>query len=111
MNQALVRRVYDFRPGSKPTQTITTTEPKTATVVTETPEIVVSQNRSVTGTARPPSPPPRVTTPLAGVAPPSQSESASARLPKTTSDLPLIGLLGIWLVAIVVGLRAIRRLM
>ena len=106
MNQALIRRVYDFLPGSKQTQTIRTTEPRTATVVTETPEIVVSQNRSFAGSARPPSPPRPVTTP-----PPSQAESASARLPKTASDLPLIALLGVWLVAIVLGLRAIRRLM
>ena len=106
MNQALIRRVYDFKSGSKQTQTIRTTEPRTATVVTETPEIVVSQNRSFAGSARPPSPPRPVTTP-----PPSQVESAaSARLPKTASDLPLIALLGVWLVAIVLGLRAIRRL-
>jgi len=106
MNQALIRRVYDFKSGSKQTQTIRTTEPRTATVVTETPEIVVSQNRSFAGSARPPSPPRPVTTP-----PPSQAESAAARLPKTASDLPLIALLGVWLVAIVLGLRAIRRLM
>ena len=102
MNQALIRRVYDFKSGSKQTQTIRTTEPRTATGVTETPEIVVSQNRSFADSARPPSPPRPVTTP-----PPSQAESASGRL----SDLPLIGLLGVWLVAIVLGLRAIRRLM
>ena len=105
MNQALIRRVYDFKSGSKQTQTITTTEPRTATGVTETPEIVVYQNRSFAGSARPPSPPRPVPTP------PSQAESASAILPKMASDLPLIGLLGVWLVAIVLGLRAIRRLM
>ena len=106
MNQALTRGVYDFKSGSKQTQTIRTTEPRTATGVTETPEIVVSQNRSFAGSARPPSPPRPVPTP-----PPSQAESASAILPKMASDLPLIALLGVWLVAIVLGLRAIRRLM
>jgi len=106
MNQALIRSVYDFEPVSKQAKTIRTTEPRTAAVVAETPEIVVSQNRSFAGSARPPSPPRPVTIP-----PPSQAESASARLPKTASDLPLIALLGVWLVAIVLGLRAIRRLM
>jgi len=48
---------------------------------------------------------------IAAAAPVPQPEPARARLPETASDLPLIGLLGLWLVAIAVGLRAIRDLL
>jgi hypothetical protein len=103
--------VFDLRKGMK----------VSATVVTTTPEIEVSQQRSVTGTAPPPptpvtqvgvllveeAPAPRQ---VAAAAPAPQAEPAPGRLPKTASDLPLIGLLSIWLVAICFGLRAIRRL-
>ena len=94
-----------------------------ATVVTTTPEVVVTQRRAVTGEAPPPPRPIPVTQvgvllveeapaprQVAAAAPVPQPEPAPARLPKTASDLPLIGLLGVWLVAIAIGLRAIRGL-
>ena len=107
--------VFDLRKGMK----------VSATVVTTTAEVVVTQRRAVTGEA--PSPPPPAPTPVtqvgvllveeapaptqvAAAAPAPQPEPAPARLPKTPSDLPLIGLLGVWLVAIAFGLRAIRGL-
>lgn len=105
--------VFDLRKGMK----------VSATVVTTTPEVVVTQRRTVTGEAPPPPPPTPVTQvgvllveeapaprQVAAAAPVPQPESAPARLPKTASDLPLIGLLGVWLVAIAIGLRAIRGL-
>ena len=105
--------VFDLRKGMK----------VSATVVTTTPEVVVTQRRAVTGEAPPPPRPIPVTQvgvllveeapaprQVAAAAPAPQSEPAPARLPKTASDLPLIGLLGLWLVAIAIGLRAIRGL-
>ena len=103
--------VFDLRKGMN----------VSATVVTTTPEVVVTQRRAVTGEA-PPAPTPvtqvgvllveEAPAPrqVAAAAPAPQPEPASARLPKTASDLPLIGLLGVWLVAIAFGLRAIRGL-
>ena len=106
--------VFDLRKGMK----------VSATVVTTTPEVVVTQRRTVTGEAPPPPPPTPVTQvgvllveeapaprQVAAAARVPHPESAPARLPKTASDLPLIGLLGVWLVAIAIGLRAIRGLM
>ena len=100
--------VFDLRKGMK----------VSATVVTTTPEVVVTQRRAVTGEAPPPTPVTQIGVLLveeapaprqvAAAAPAPQPEPASARLPKTASDLPLIGLLGVWLVAIAFGLRAIR---
>lgn len=78
-----------------------------ATVVTETPMQVASQSRSVTGSAPPPPPlpPPQPnvqTVLLIPVAAPTPTpaaapETANATLPKTASELPLIGLVGLLL--------------
>jgi hypothetical protein len=104
------KTVFDLRKGMN----------VSATVVTTSPEVVVSQKRSVTGTAPPPPPP--TPTPLVGVllieepAPAPKAvaaaqapEPAPASLPKTASPLPLVGLLGVFLTAAGFGLRALRR--
>jgi len=94
----------------------------TATKVVETPETVVSQHRSVTGTM--PTPPPEtkaaVTTPPPP-APPADvpilvlmveetpaPTTTAAKLPKTASELPLIGLLGLLCVAASFAVKLIR---
>ena len=76
-----------------------------ATVMTEDPLTVASQSRSVTGTAPPPpqlppAPPPNTTMvlliedpkPVPAAAP---VQTAKATLPKTASDLPLVGIVGL----------------
>jgi hypothetical protein len=80
--------------------------------VTEVPETVVAQEIKRTGSAPPPPPQPQADVPLLIVASkpaPAPVESAAAapepapkKLPKTASDMPLIGLLG----ALLCGLSA-----
>jgi len=80
-----------------------------ATVVTEEPVTTVSQTTAVTGTAPPPPPPPAQPMPEkvavllieSPVQPPQPTESAAAEpapkaLPKTGSEWPLYGLLGVF---------------
>jgi hypothetical protein len=103
------KTVFDLRKGMN----------VSATVVTTTPEVVVSQKRAVTGTAPPPPPTPTqvgvllieepAPAPKAVAAAPAP-EPAPASLPKTASSLPLIGFLGVFLTAAGFGLRALRRL-
>jgi LPXTG-motif cell wall-anchored protein len=76
-----------------------------AMVMTETPEVVAHSTRSVTGIAPPPPPatPPApvqaailIEEPMtAAPAPVAVAEAAPAALPKTGSNVPLIGLLGL----------------
>lgn len=91
----------------------------TATKVTEEPATSVTQQASVTGVA-PPAPPPdqpilvAVITPVPPPAPapaaaPEPAAPANAALPKTGSELPLIGLLGLMFLGISFGLRLQRR--
>jgi hypothetical protein len=76
-----------------------------ATVVTDAPLQVASQSQSVTGSAPPPPlppPQPNVQTVLLIEAPApapaaAPAQTAKAALPKTASDLPLIGLVGLLL--------------
>ena len=90
-----------------------------ATKVTEVPETVVAQQRHVTGKMPPPPPPPPADVPiLVVVAQPAQpaqpaTESAAAepkpaKLPKTGSQLPLVGLLGLLFLAASLGSKLIR---
>lgn len=88
-----------------------------ATVITESPEIVQNSSRSISGTAPPPPPPPP-TPPVVGVlliervvpAPaPTSSEAAPATLPKTGSSFPLIGLMGVMFLAASLGIRRLIR--
>jgi hypothetical protein len=86
-----------------------------ATVLTETPEIVAKSSRSLTGTPPPPPTPPaeavllieEPTTPHAD-APAPAPQVAQATLPKTASNIPLIGLLGLLCLAMSLGLRFLR---
>jgi LPXTG-motif cell wall-anchored protein len=78
-----------------------------ATVVTEEPTTVVSQSRAVSGTAPPPPPPPAqpmpetvgvllVESPNPAPQPTEAAAAAPKSLPKTGSEWPLIGLLGVF---------------
>jgi hypothetical protein len=85
--------------------------------VTETPETVVTQEVRRSGTMPPP-PAPKPDVPiLIAAAPPApasveeaKAEPAPSRLPKTASELPLIGLLGALLCGISLMIIAIRKL-
>jgi len=82
-----------------------------ATKVIETPVNVMSQSRSVTGSSPPPPPPVDVPILVVEQAPAPAPEVAQApkELPKTGSELPLIGLLGFLSLASSLGLRTIRK--
>jgi hypothetical protein len=86
--------------------------------VTEVPEMVVAQETKRTGTMPPPPPQPKADVPLlvavsrpiqAPVEAASAAEPAPKVLPKTASDLPLLGILGTLLCAISVMGMTIRR--
>ncbi len=88
-----------------------------ATKVVEVPVTNVSQTRSVTGELPPPPPPPPADVPVLvveeQVAAPVEVAQAQApepaALPTTGSQLPLIGLLGLLLLASSFGLRTARK--
>jgi len=86
-----------------------------ATKVVEEPVSQVEQEAKVTGKMPPPPPPPAANTPIlvAVITPaPAASESAAApaaELPKTGSDLPLIGLIGLMLMAGSAGIRFFQK--
>jgi LPXTG-motif cell wall-anchored protein len=82
-----------------------------ATKVVEAPAVVVAQKAKLTGEMPPPPPPPPADAPILvveEVAAPVQVAQAPA-LPKTGSELPLIGLLGLLSMAASIGLRAVRE--
>jgi hypothetical protein len=92
-----------------------------AQMVVESPETAVSQSVQRTGTAPPPPPAPKPDVPiLVVVAVPAPApvetattaapEAAPAKLPKTASTLPLIGLLGVIFCALSVTVMAIRNI-
>jgi LPXTG-motif cell wall-anchored protein len=93
----------------------------TATKVVEEPMTVVNQQRKLTGQMPPaPTPPPADVAILVAVeeapapaaapaAPTATTEAAPAALPKTGSELPLYGLLGILSLVLAFGLRLIRK--
>ena len=91
-----------------------------ATQVVEQPETVVAQNAKLTGSMPPPPPPPpadapilvAVVVPVAPPAPapaPAVAEATPPPLPKTASELPLIGLFGAMSLLAGLGLRVIRK--
>lgn len=94
-----------------------------ATVLTAVPETVVAEQRKVTGSAPPPPPTPPiqgallietplpapVRTPVAAAPAPAAPEPPPAKLPKTGSAMPLIGLLGLLCSGLSVGVRMLRR--
>ncbi len=89
-----------------------------ATQVVEVPQTLVAQNTSLTGTPPPPppdqpilvaviTPAPRPAAPMAAAPAPAPEPAPS--LPRTASDLPLIGLLGLMCLGSSFGLRLLRR--
>jgi LPXTG-motif cell wall-anchored protein len=87
-----------------------------ATKVVEVPQTTVSQKTILTGTLPPPPPPDQpilvaVVTPMPAPAPAAAPAPAPApaSLPKTGSELPLIGLLGLMCLAGSFGLRLARK--
>jgi LPXTG-motif cell wall-anchored protein len=89
-----------------------------ATKIVEVPETVVSQQRKVTGTMPPPPPAPPADVPILVAtteatpppAPAASAAAAPAKLPKTGSDLPLIGLLGLLCVSASLGVKFLRSI-
>ena len=85
-----------------------------ATKIVEEPVVEISKKRAVTGTLPTPPPPPADVPILVAVATPAApptptaAPAAPASLPKTGSELPLIGLLGVLLTAGSLGLKALR---
>lgn len=84
--------------------------------ITEIPETVVTQEVKRTGTMPPPPPPPKADVPVLIVAAPpapapaeQAKEEAPAKLPKTASELPLVGLLGALFCGVSLTLVAIRK--
>jgi hypothetical protein len=96
-----------------------------ATIVTDEPQTVVTQSKTVVGQAPPPATPPMVGVlliqPLRVTAVPAAAsveptapatvatEEAPAVLPKTGSPLPLVGLLGALAIGMSFGLGAVRK--
>jgi RNase P/RNase MRP subunit p29 len=89
-----------------------------ATKIVEEPEIVVTQQKNVTGTmptpaaekkvAAPPPPPPPDVAILIVMTEPVPPPPAPAKLPKTASDLPLVGLLGLLCLSASLGVKFLR---
>ena len=90
-----------------------------AQMVIEQPETVVSQQVKLSGTMPPPPPAPKpdvailVFVPVPAAAPAETAaaaapEPAPKKLPKTASDLPLVGLLGALSIALGLALKAVR---
>jgi LPXTG-motif cell wall-anchored protein len=83
-----------------------------ATKVVEAPTVVVAQKAKLTGEMPPPPPPPPADVPILvveEVAAPVQVAQAAPALPKTGSELPLIGLLGLLSLGSSFGLRMSRQ--
>jgi hypothetical protein len=80
--------------------------------VVETPVTITSQQIIRTGTAPPPAPAPNVPILVifmpAPAAAPEAPEAAPAALPKTASELPLAGVLGGMLLALGLGIKAVK---
>jgi hypothetical protein len=90
-----------------------------AQMVTEQPEVVVTQQAKITGTMPPPPPPaPKPDVPILVVFVPVEEapapvaaaapEPAPKKLPKTASDVPLVGLLGVLFCGLALTSMAIR---
>jgi LPXTG-motif cell wall-anchored protein len=87
-----------------------------ATKVVEEPITQVEQARKLTGQMPPPPPPPPADTPIlvvvAAPPPPPAAQAATAApatLPKTGSELPLLGLIGVLSLLSSLGIKAIRK--
>ena len=85
-----------------------------ATKVIEVPETVIAKERRLSGTMPPPPPAPPADAPIliaqeTTAAPATVAEVAPTKLPKTSSLLPLIGLLGLLSCGTGFGIRLLRR--
>ncbi len=81
-----------------------------ATKVVEVPEVHVQQTQQVSGTLPPPVAPPPADAPiLIAAAGPAPALATPAELPKTGSQLPLIGLLGSFSLLCFIGLGLLRK--
>jgi LPXTG-motif cell wall-anchored protein len=84
-----------------------------ATKVVEVPVTEVAVNKTVTGEMPPPPPPPPPDVPVLVVeelvVPVEVAQAAPAELPHTGSQLPLVGLLGLLLLASSLGLQLVRK--
>ena len=87
----------------------------TATKIVEEPETVISQQKKITGTlpAPPPAPPADVPILVATTEAPTAAAEAPAaakpaRLPKTGSELPLVGLIGFLCLCAALGVKLLR---
>jgi RNase P/RNase MRP subunit p29 len=89
--------------------------------VVEEPEIVIAQEVKRTGSAPPPPPAPKADVPMLIVSSPptpapaapvetAAAEPAPTKLPKTASNVPLLGLLGVLLCAVSLTGMAIRKI-
>lgn len=82
-----------------------------ATKIVESPETVITHEKQVTGTMPPPPPAPPADVPIliAATKPaPAPTSEAPAKLPKTGSDLPLLGFLGLVCLTASLGLKLLR---
>ncbi|HWO33355.1 MAG TPA: hypothetical protein VNO32_31540 [Candidatus Acidoferrum sp.] len=89
----------------------------TATKIVEEPETLISQHKKITGTmpAPPPAPPADVPILVATAEAPAPTATAEpptaatpAKLPKTGSELPLVGLLGLLCLSVALGVRLLQ---
>lgn len=86
-----------------------------ATRVVEVPKTVVEQQRKITGNMPPPPPAPPADTPILVATatpptPPTEEPAAPAELPKTGSQLPLVGFLGLLCCGFAVSIRMLRSI-
>ena len=85
-----------------------------ATKIVEEPMTVVEHQRQVTGTMPPPPPAPPADVPVlivVAMRAPAPAEPAPTQLPKTASDLPLIGLLGLLFCGVSISVTAVRSVL
>jgi hypothetical protein len=84
-----------------------------ATKVVQAPAVVVAQKAKLTGEMPPPPPPPPADVPILVVeevvVPVQVAQAPVPELPKTASELPLIGFLGLLSLASSLGLRTARK--
>jgi len=82
----------------------------TATKIVEEPETVISQHKKLTGAmpAPPPAPPADVPILVATAEAPAPTAATPAKLPKTGSELPLVGLLGLLCLSVALGVKLLR---
>jgi LPXTG-motif cell wall-anchored protein len=99
--------MHELRVGDRLTATIITQLPPTVTTQREVSGNVTSARKAEKVAAAPEAAPPPAPAPSSE--PAAAPAPAHKKLPKTGSDLPLVGVLGLALLAAALGLRTIRR--